>query len=109
MTINAAQLLGIPKGTLEAGADADVTIIDPVARWTIDPTRFRSKSHNTPFGGWDVRGRAHTVIVGGEVRFHTGRNRPAGRRDRSGMSNGRNTELIPFCAKRRPAVDRKTE
>jgi dihydroorotase len=72
LTINAAALLGIPKGTLRGGADADVTIIDPGARWTIDPTRFRSKSHNTPFGGWEVRGRAHTVIVGGEVRFTRG-------------------------------------
>jgi dihydroorotase len=57
---------------LRAGADADVTIIDPSVRWTIDPTRFRSKSHNTPFGGWEVRGRAHTVIVAGEVRFTRG-------------------------------------
>jgi dihydroorotase len=72
LTINAARLLGISKGTLRANADADVTIIDPDARWTIDPTSFQSKSHNTPFGGWDVRGRAHTVIVGGEVRFSRG-------------------------------------
>jgi dihydroorotase len=72
LTVNPAQLLGIPKGTLRGGADADVTIIDPSVRWTIDPTRFRSKSHNTPFAGWEVRGRAHTVIVGGEVRFTLG-------------------------------------
>jgi dihydroorotase len=73
LTINPAQLLALPnKGTLRAGADADVTIIDPAARWTIDPARFRSKSRNTPFGGWDVTGRAHTVIVGGEVRFSRG-------------------------------------
>jgi dihydroorotase len=65
-------LLGLAKGTLKAGADADVTIIDPKARWTIDPTRFRSKSRNTPFGGWEVRGRAHTVLVSGEVRFTRG-------------------------------------
>jgi dihydroorotase len=72
LTINPAQLLGIAKGTLRAGADADVTIIDPEARWTIDPTRFHSKSRNTPYGGWDVRGRAHTVIVGGEIRYTLG-------------------------------------
>jgi dihydroorotase len=72
LTTNPAQLLGIPKGTLRGGADADVTIIDPAVRWTIDPARFRSKSRNTPFGGWEVRGRAHTVIVGGEVRFTRG-------------------------------------
>jgi dihydroorotase len=72
LTYNPAQLLGLDKGTLKAGADADVTIIDPRARWTIDPTTFRSKSRNTPFGGWEVRGRAHTVIVSGEVRFTRG-------------------------------------
>jgi dihydroorotase len=69
MTINPAQVLGIPKGTLAVGADADVTIIDPDARWTVDPARFRSKSVNTPFAGWQLRGRAETVIVGGRVKF----------------------------------------
>jgi dihydroorotase len=72
LTCNPAHLLGIPKGTLKAGADADVTIIDPDLSWTIDPAQFRSKSRNTPFGGWKVRGRAHTVIVAGEVRFTLG-------------------------------------
>ena len=72
LTCNAAQLLGIPKGTLKGGADADVTIIDPDESWVIDPTQFRSKSRNTPFGGRKVRGRAHTVIVAGEVRFTRG-------------------------------------
>jgi len=72
LTINPAQLLGIPKGTLRAGVDADVTLIDPEARWTIDPSRFFSRSRNTPYGGWEVRGRAHTVIVNGEVRHTLG-------------------------------------
>ena len=72
LTINPAQLLGIAKGTLRSGADADVTIIDPEARWTVDPTRFHSRSRNTPYGGWEVRGRAHTVIVSGEVRYTLG-------------------------------------
>jgi dihydroorotase len=72
LTINPAQLLGIPKGTLKADADADVTLIDPEARWTIDPSKFHSRSRNTPYGGWEVRGRAHTVIVSGEVRYTLG-------------------------------------
>ncbi len=72
LTINAAELLGIPKGTLRPGADADVTIIDPSTPWTIDPTQFRSKSRNTPYGGWEVNARAHTVLVGGEVRHTLG-------------------------------------
>ncbi len=69
MTINPARILGIPKGTLAIGADADVTVIDPGVEWTVDPAEFRSKSTNTPFAGWKLRGRATTVIVGGRVRF----------------------------------------
>ncbi|MGQ9575304.1 MAG: dihydroorotase [Thermoguttaceae bacterium] len=69
LTINPARILGIPKGTLAIGADADVTIIDPEVRWRVDPAQFRSKSTNTPFAGWELKGRASTVIVGGEVRF----------------------------------------
>ncbi|MFC1596787.1 dihydroorotase [Planctomycetota bacterium] len=69
MTSNPAQVLGIDKGTLAIGADADVTVIDPDVRWTVDPAEFRSKSTNTPFAGWELRGRAHTVIVGGIVKF----------------------------------------
>jgi dihydroorotase len=69
LTINPARVLGIDRGTLSPGAVADVTIIDPTVEWTIDPSKFRSKSRNCPFGGWKVRGRAHTVLVGGEVRF----------------------------------------
>jgi dihydroorotase len=69
MTINPARILGIPKGTLQPGADADVTIIDPNARWTVDPSKFLSKSRNTPYAGWELTGRAETVIVGGRVKF----------------------------------------
>ena len=69
MTINPARILGLAKGTLAIGADADVTIIDPDHRWTVDPEKFRSKSANTPFAGWQLRGRAETVIVGGKVKY----------------------------------------
>jgi dihydroorotase len=69
MTINPAKVLGIPKGTLAVGADADVTIIDPNVEWVVDPDSFRSKSRNTPFGGYRLRGRAETVIVGGKVKL----------------------------------------
>ena len=69
LTINPARILGLSKGTLAIGADADVTVIDHEAEWTVDPTKFRSKSTNTPFAGWKLRGRADTVIVGGHVKF----------------------------------------
>ena len=72
LTINPARILGIPKGTLQIGADADVTMIDPEAKWTIDPERFESKSRNCPFAGCAVRGRAHTVLVGGVVKYTLG-------------------------------------
>lgn len=69
LTVGPAAVLSIAKGTLSPGADADVTILDPNAEWTIDPDQFRSMSKNTPFAGWKVRGRVHTVIVGGRIRF----------------------------------------
>ncbi len=72
LTVAPAALLNLPKGTLRPGSDADVTIIDPEARWTIDVSKFQSKSRNTPYDGWDVRGIAHTVIVDGEVRHTLG-------------------------------------
>lgn len=69
LTINPAQVLRIPRGTLRSGAIADVTVIDPEVEWTIDPKKFRSKSRNTPFAGMQVRGWAELVLVGGVVKF----------------------------------------
>ncbi len=70
LTINPATILGIQKGTLKSGHDADVTIIDPTTAWRIDPAKFKSKGRNTPFAGWEVKGRAHSVVVAGKVRHH---------------------------------------
>ena len=69
LTIAPAELLRIQKGTLKPGADADVTLIDPDRIWTIDASKFHSKSRNTPYGGWNVKGRAVMAIVAGEVRY----------------------------------------
>ncbi len=69
LTINPARVLGIDRGTLRPGAEADVTVINPEVTWTIDPERFRSKSRNCPFAGWTVRGRAEYVFVAGELRY----------------------------------------
>src|SRR5437868_2766668 len=73
LTVNPARVLGIDRGTLSPGAVADVTIIDPAAEWTIDPNTFRSKSRNSPFAGWQVRGWADTVLVGGVIKFERSR------------------------------------
>jgi dihydroorotase len=62
-----ARLLGLPGGHLAPGAPADVTLLDPAAEWTVDPTRFQSRSRNTPFGGWPVTGRPWKTIVGGGI------------------------------------------
>ncbi|MGE5611060.1 MAG: dihydroorotase [Bacillota bacterium] len=69
MTLNPAKVVGLNKGTLADGADADVTIIDPELAWTVDPRQFKSKSENTPFGGWQLKGRPTTTIVGGQVKW----------------------------------------
>jgi dihydroorotase len=66
MSLNPSRLLGLEKkGCLSAGADADITVIDPKAEWTVDPTEFASKGRNTPFGGMRLTGRITAAIVGG--------------------------------------------
>jgi dihydroorotase len=69
LTVGPARLLGLKRGSLASGGDADVTVIDPKLDWTVDAVRFASKSRNTPFHGRTLRGRARYTIVGGEVRY----------------------------------------
>ncbi len=69
MSTKPAELLGVSGGTLAVGSPADVTLIDPEIKWTIDVNQFRSKSCNSPFGGWSVRGRAVMTMVDGEVKY----------------------------------------
>ncbi|WHZ21469.1 MAG: Dihydroorotase [Nitrospira sp.] len=64
-----AKAFSLNAGTLAVGAPADLTIVDPQAQWEVDPSRFRSKSRNTPFAGWKVKGRVTTTIVSGRVVF----------------------------------------
>ncbi len=72
-----AKAFSINAGTLAVGAPADVAIVDPGLEWEVDPSRFRSKSRNTPFAGWKVKGRVTTTIVSGRVVFELNPGRPA--------------------------------
>jgi len=67
MTIAPARAFNLPGGTLDVGSPADVTVFDPRAEWVVDPDRFFSKSRNTPFAGWTLRGRTMLTIVGGRI------------------------------------------
>ena len=67
MSVGPAEAFGLPGGTLAPGSLGDVTIIDPEEAWTVDRDGFLSKSRNTPFHGWDLKGRARYTIVGGLV------------------------------------------
>jgi dihydroorotase len=55
------------RGTLARGSHADVTIFDPKKRWSFEAAKSRSKSHNTPFDGWQLTGKVVATIVGGRV------------------------------------------
>lgn len=67
MSCKPAKVFGLPGGTLRVGSPGDVTVVDPGKRWTVEPTRFRSKGRNTPYGGVELTGQARLTIVGGRV------------------------------------------
>jgi len=67
LTCEPARVFSLPKGTLSVGVDADVTIVDPTREWVVDVKSFASKSRNSPFHGWKLRGEVLATIVGGKV------------------------------------------
>ncbi len=69
MTAGPAAVLGLPSGTLSVGGPADVTIIDTDTEWTVDVNRFRSKSRNCPYHGWQLGAQPMVTIVGGEIKY----------------------------------------
>jgi dihydroorotase len=66
-----ARIFNLPGGSLKRGAVADVTVFDPKARWTVDPSRFLSKGRNTPYSGMPLVGRAACTIVAGLVVYRS--------------------------------------
>ncbi len=67
LTIGPAAALGLPGGHLGQGAPGDVTIIDPDLEWTVEQDKLHSKSKNSPFIGWTMKGAAVTTVVAGRV------------------------------------------
>jgi dihydroorotase len=73
MTVNPSRILGINKGTLQVGQDADITVLDLQQEYSIDPATFASRGKNSPYGGVKARGKAVMTIVAGELVMQEGR------------------------------------
>jgi dihydroorotase len=67
LSVNPARILGVPGGTLAAGSPADVAVLAPDRSVTIHAAGLRSRSKNTPFDGWQLRGAVLATIVAGRV------------------------------------------
>ena len=67
LTSEPARILKLPKGRIAEGADADLTIFDPTREWEVDAGAFASKSRNTPFHGWRLKGQTVATLVAGKV------------------------------------------
>jgi dihydroorotase len=67
MSTAPARIIRSGGGTLSVGAAADITIIDPEMEWTVNASEFHSRSKNTPFDGWKLKGKAVQTIVGGRI------------------------------------------
>jgi dihydroorotase len=67
MAVNSSRIIGIGKGTLKPGADADLVILDTRTEYTVSAARFRSKGKNTPFEGWKLNTRPVSTIAKGRI------------------------------------------
>ena len=55
------------RGTLRAGSEADIAVFDPTEKIKVDASRFKSRSRNTPFDGWVLKGKMKLTVVGGKI------------------------------------------
>ena len=69
LTFQPNQLFKLDKGSLGIGKAADITLFDEKMEYTIDPTQFRSRSKNSPYKGWKVRGKVLRTLVNGKTVF----------------------------------------
>ncbi len=72
LTHRPAAAWGLPYGTLQPGATADVVVLDPEQAWMVDPERFLSKGKNTPLGGQTLRGTVLMTIANGSIVYRNG-------------------------------------
>jgi dihydroorotase len=69
LAANPARVMGLPGGSLVEGGPADITVLDPEATTVVHAAGLRSRSKNTPFDGWELRGGVVATVVGGQVVF----------------------------------------
>ena len=67
LATNPAKIFKLDRGTLKIGAAADVTIFDPEKQIKVEASKFQSKSRNTPFNGWELKGAPVATIAGGRI------------------------------------------
>jgi dihydroorotase len=72
LTAAPARIVALPPPAIREGSRADLVLFDPSLRWTVEPSRLRSKSKNTPFSGREVRGKIAMTLVSGAVAFEDG-------------------------------------
>jgi len=72
MTCNPARLLDLESGTLSIGAEADITIFDPEATWTVDRNALVSKGKNTPWHGKEMTGQVTRTLKSGRIAYAEG-------------------------------------
>lgn len=70
LTIHPARILGLGKGAIKVGGDADLTLIDLNRQQAIEVSQFKSKSRNSPFQGWRLKGFAVLTIMAGRIVYH---------------------------------------
>ncbi|HEY4882518.1 MAG TPA: dihydroorotase [Myxococcales bacterium] len=73
LTSGPARCFGLPYGTLGPASPADVIVIDAEREWKVDPQRFYSKSRNSPFAGWTLRGKVVKTFVAGKLVHEEGK------------------------------------
>jgi dihydroorotase len=73
MTYEPAQVFGMAAGTLNEGAAADITVIDPELKWTVDAKKFYTRGSHSPFVGRQLQGKAVLTLVDGEVVMRDGK------------------------------------